>query len=320
MQPSSGAAGAQGRRVAGFGNNIGKGGGPGPPGEGSVDGDDNDTGSAAEAAGAVHDVAAPEVDAPVCRFCFEEAEPRAYGGQLITPCACTGTQAHIHVRCLLTWQDTAADGAAICQVCRQKFNIPGQLWWEVVWGVFRRGIRKRATTYLLLCARLWADTAYIQYWHGADVFAALSPLHRGAHVSLALFAAFLADSEISYRHHELTVKTLFFVLNAYTFMTADTPAWVNIMRDFVSFPCLYTFCFGYLLVVDPKALFGDQARIGQGFYGTPMKGVTSMGGAAKWLEGQVLRRYGAQMARALKDAAPAVLTLGAGGMWDAPWL
>ena len=47
-------------------------------------------------------------EAPVCRFCFEEAEPGVKGGNLVTPCACSGSQANIHLRCLLTWQNTAA--------------------------------------------------------------------------------------------------------------------------------------------------------------------------------------------------------------------
>jgi hypothetical protein len=47
--------------------------------------------------------AAAADEAPVCRFCLEEAEVGVRGGNLITPCACSGSQAHIHARCLRTW-------------------------------------------------------------------------------------------------------------------------------------------------------------------------------------------------------------------------
>mmetsp|Transcript_29863 Transcript_29863/g.74057 ORF Transcript_29863/g.74057 Transcript_29863/m.74057 type:complete len:173 (-) Transcript_29863:514-1032(-) len=170
--------------------------------------------------------------------------------------------------------------------------------------------------------------------------------HRGALVSLAQGAAFLLDAEMSHQQHHLQqgqgghLETLLafkarlsHVLEALKLYTTLPEApdsaelyGVMIARDFVSFPSLYTFCYGYLLAVDPKALFGDQARIGQGFYGTPIKGASLfrvaryLGGAAKWAEGQLLRRYGARMAGALRDAAPAALVLGAGGIWDVPWL
>ena len=61
----------------------------------------------------------------------------------------------------------------------------------------RRGVRRRAGTYLILCARLATDLAYIQIGHGTDLFAAMA--NRGTRVSLALLSAFVADSEIAYR-------------------------------------------------------------------------------------------------------------------------
>ena len=71
-------------------------------------------------------------ETPVCRFCFEEADVtargRARGGNLITPCACRGSQAYIHARCLRAWQNTATDGALRCQVCRQIFQTPPKTW------------------------------------------------------------------------------------------------------------------------------------------------------------------------------------------------
>jgi len=66
-------------------------------------------------------LAATEV--PVCRFCFDEAD-RSQEGRLISPCLCSGSQAHVHVRCLRTWHDTTvklSDGFR-CQVCRQRFE------------------------------------------------------------------------------------------------------------------------------------------------------------------------------------------------------
>ena len=81
---------------------------------------------------------AEETETPVCRFCFEEADvtPRgraARGGNLITPCACRGSQAYIHARCLRAWQNTATDGATRCHVCRETFQTPPKTW-RGTWG------------------------------------------------------------------------------------------------------------------------------------------------------------------------------------------
>ena len=68
----------------------------------------------------------PEV--PSCRFCFEGP---AFGA-LISPCACSGTQAHVHIKCLRRWQRTtrSADGGRTCQVCCRMFLAPPLSFYE----------------------------------------------------------------------------------------------------------------------------------------------------------------------------------------------
>jgi hypothetical protein len=59
-----------------------------------------------------------------CRFCFGGASD----GELISPCACRGTQAHVHVSCLREWQRSAlvSRGAreGVCRVCAAPFALP----------------------------------------------------------------------------------------------------------------------------------------------------------------------------------------------------
>lgn len=63
-------------------------------------------------------------DAPnICRICFDGAD----AGELVTPCGCTGTQAHVHESCLLRWRKlqlvqgkTAA--ANRCEVCCHRYS------------------------------------------------------------------------------------------------------------------------------------------------------------------------------------------------------
>lgn len=62
-----------------------------------------------------------------CRVCFEDCVDKL---ELVSPCACTGTQRFVHLRCLRRWQDSvqkrnAADERAYrCSVCRSFFTIP----------------------------------------------------------------------------------------------------------------------------------------------------------------------------------------------------
>lgn len=86
-----------------------------------------------------------ENEAPVCRFCFEEADDvGARGGNLIIPCACSGSQAYIHTRCLHTWQNTAVDGGLRCQVCCELFKAPPKPWLDAAWNNLQRIVRRRA--------------------------------------------------------------------------------------------------------------------------------------------------------------------------------
>lgn len=51
-----------------------------------------------------------------CRICFDNNNPE----QMLTPCACTGTQAYIHYNCLTQYLRHYPDG--ICRVCRQQLQ------------------------------------------------------------------------------------------------------------------------------------------------------------------------------------------------------
>ncbi len=58
----------------------------------------------------------------MCRICFEAA-----GGQLVAPCACTGTQRWVHVECLRRWQRSVArepDRARKCMTCTATLALP----------------------------------------------------------------------------------------------------------------------------------------------------------------------------------------------------
>lgn len=121
---------------------------PGTPGAAAGCGGDGEGGSGGVDGGAgdVHeDEDENENEAPTCRFCFEEADDvGTRGGDLIHPCACSGSQAYVHTRCLDTWQDTAVDGGLRCQVCRQLFKVPPKPWLEALWSRLQRFVRRRA--------------------------------------------------------------------------------------------------------------------------------------------------------------------------------
>lgn len=49
-----------------------------------------------------------------CRICLEE-------GELIQPCNCTGTTAHVHEKCLLKWLHTSS--RTDCEICKYNYEF-----------------------------------------------------------------------------------------------------------------------------------------------------------------------------------------------------
>ena len=47
-----------------------------------------------------------------CRICLED-------GDLICPCKCSGTSAHVHAECLKRWLDVS--GRTSCEICKHEF-------------------------------------------------------------------------------------------------------------------------------------------------------------------------------------------------------
>ena len=92
-------------------------------------------------------------------------------------------------------------------------------------------------------------------------------MSRGTRVTLALVSAFAADAELAYRlalrdrarRDNLPLVALQFALQAsvnIAFTSDKLPGWIYVTRDFLNFPILYSFCYGYLFAADPAALFG----------------------------------------------------------------
>ncbi len=71
-----------------------------------------------------------ECATPSCRVCFCGPEPSLKaGGQLISPCSCSGSVRYIHLSCLRTWQATQrAQGrtqrSSCCELCGCKYSVP----------------------------------------------------------------------------------------------------------------------------------------------------------------------------------------------------
>lgn len=60
---------------------------------------------------------------PSCRICLE-TEASDASDRLVRPCACTGTQAYVHVGCLSRWQSTSYSRRFICPVCKTAYKQP----------------------------------------------------------------------------------------------------------------------------------------------------------------------------------------------------
>lgn len=75
---------------------------------------------------------------PVCRFCLEDVRSEVAGAsdddnRLVSPCACRGTSALVHIGCLRRWQAARAEQgvnfarSSSCLVCCQPFIVDGQV-------------------------------------------------------------------------------------------------------------------------------------------------------------------------------------------------
>ena len=208
--------------------------------------------------------------APSCRFCFEG--PGA--GALISPCACSGTQAHVHIKCLRRWQRTtrASDGGRTCHVCRRMFLAPPPSLAERVARSVLVAARARAIPFALLSARLAVDLAREE--------SATSVLRgRGPLAYAAALAAFLMDCERLHRfsaadvwenfHAHLATVALQGALTkaverdarAFRFRVHENAAyvadpmagWVHFAHDVLNFPHLMTLCYGFLCVDADRA-------------------------------------------------------------------
>lgn len=84
--------------------------------------------------------AAPTEDTELrtCRICFAD-ETAGNEGQLISPCACIGSQKYVHLGCLRQWQRSVQLAGSnhpedvrreerheVCNVCRATFSLPPQ--------------------------------------------------------------------------------------------------------------------------------------------------------------------------------------------------
>ena len=208
-------------------------------------------------------------EAPSCRFCFEGP---AFGA-LISPCACSGTQAHVHIKCLRRWQRTtrSADGGRTCQVCRRMFLAPPLSFYERSARAAWRAAQARAAPFALLSARLAVDLAREE--SAASVLRGRGPLALAAAV-----AAFLMDCERLHRfsaadiwenaHAHLATVALQAALTkaversarafraatlrdgseggASLYVADPMAGWVHFAHDVLNFPHLMTLCYGIL--------------------------------------------------------------------------
>jgi hypothetical protein len=63
---------------------------------------------------------------PSCRFCLSsEAE---IDNPMLTPCNCSGSVAHVHLKCIHRWRALSAypERANTCQICLAQFQLPSR--------------------------------------------------------------------------------------------------------------------------------------------------------------------------------------------------
>ena len=104
----------------------------------------------------------------VCRFCLvAEDDVDASGaplirGALVAPCACSGTQKWVHVRCLRQWQHVSVRGGArraSCAVCGRRYRVPRRYARESAKRTLSRWFSPRAADRVASYTRAWWQMA-----------------------------------------------------------------------------------------------------------------------------------------------------------------
>ena len=104
----------------------------------------------------------------VCRFCLvAEDDVDASGaplirGALVAPCACSGTQKWVHVRCLRQWQHVSVRGGArraSCAVCGRRYRVPRRHARESAKRTLSRWFSPRAADRVASYKRAWWQMA-----------------------------------------------------------------------------------------------------------------------------------------------------------------
>ncbi|KAI8469066.1 MAG: hypothetical protein J3K34DRAFT_424983 [Monoraphidium minutum] len=128
----------------------------------------------------------------ICRLCWGEADS-AWGGDLLSPCRCSGSLKFIHRRCLLDWQRTLRTQglgrrAATCELCKAPYapTDPGPRWPRHRYALSRR-LAAHARYALSDAGRLsaWPGLA-LRLWRG---YVMVSGVASALRVGAAGFAA-----------------------------------------------------------------------------------------------------------------------------------
>lgn len=60
---------------------------------------------------------------PLCRFCLDGRNTRR--NPLLQPCACRGSLAFVHMKCLNRWRNTNLErNGSLCHLCMTDYNLP----------------------------------------------------------------------------------------------------------------------------------------------------------------------------------------------------
>lgn len=110
----------------------------------------------------------PRSEPRACRFCLvAEDDVDASGaplvrGALAAPCACSGTQKWVHVRCLRQWQHVSVRGGArraSCAVCGRRYRVPRRHARESAKRTLSRWFSPRAADRVASYKRAWWQMA-----------------------------------------------------------------------------------------------------------------------------------------------------------------
>ena len=224
---------------------------------------------------------ASEDEERVCRICLMSAAETP-GVRMISPCRCTGSQSHVHLRCFNRWRETSEAAHRKCDICKYEYRTESDAWVDAVfkndtvvvictiavllfsYHTVGRTLRLASLVYLGADPAEWVlqFVGHSSFWGNCALLEGLLVQYRALTADQAVALGTLGSNSIAVNVELLGRVTSSFEVAEYVLLCRQ-PALGNFALELVLGACLTTGAGGALtLFNDCRSLLQNVLRRG----------------------------------------------------------